>query len=397
MANEDKATRYHRLRRRASVLGTMTQALLLAVLLVSGASTTLRESAADVVGRSVVPLVIAYVVMLGVLLDLVHLPWAFYAGVTLERRYGLSTQTTTKWWIDHLKAGGVALAFSIVAALIVFSLVRWSPDRWWLYGAVAFTGILVLLAQLAPVVLLPLFYDLKPVSRDTLRQRLLVLAERAGARVIGVFEWRLSDRTRKANAALAGIGPTRRILLSDTLLADHSDDEIEVILAHELAHHVHHDIWSGIALEAVLIALGFYLADAALATYGASVGLRGKSDVAGLPLLLLAGGSVSLALLPLANAFARAHERRADRYALSLTRNPSAFITAMRRLAAQNLAEEHPTRLARVFSTHPPTSERIDAARHWQIKAQQSTLKNGDTESTSRRAYASRTTPFLFF
>jgi Zn-dependent protease with chaperone function len=370
MANEDKATRYHRLKRRASVLDTSTQTVTLLVLLVSGASVAMRDAGANLVGHSLVPHVTAYVVMLGVVLDLVHLPWAFYSGLTLERRYGLSTQTTAKWWADHVKAGGVALAFSVAAAWLVLGLVRWRPDRWWIYGAVVFTAILVLLAQLAPVVLLPLFYDLKPLSREALRDRLLVLAERAGARVLGVFEWRLSDRTKKANAALTGIGTTRRILLSDTLLADHSDDEIEVILAHELAHHVHHDIWTGIALEAVLIGLGFYLADGALARYGPSVGLTGKADVAGLPLLVLAGAAVSLALLPVANALSRAHERRADRYALALTKNPSAFITAMKRLAAQNLAEEHPTRLARVFSTHPPTAERIEAARGWQLKAE---------------------------
>jgi STE24 endopeptidase len=300
--------------------------------------------------------------------------------VTLERRYGLSMQTTAKWWADHVKAAGVALVFSIGAALLVMALVRWSPDRWWVYGAFAFTAILVVLAQVAPVVLLPLFYDLKPLAREGLRDRLLVLANRAGARVLGVFEWRLSDRTRKANAALTGIGTTRRILLSDTLLADHSDDEIEVILAHELAHHVHHDIWTGIGMEAVLIGMGFYVADGALARYGSTVGLTGKADVAGLPLLVLAGGAVSLALLPLANALSRAHERRADRYALTLTKNPTAFITAMKRLAAQNLAEDQPSPLARVFSTHPPTAERIDAARVWQI--QHAHLKRGTVEPT---------------
>ena len=380
MANEDKATRYHRLKRRAAVLGTATQALALVVLLVTGASVATREAATAVVGRSFVLLVIAYVVMLGILLDVVHLPWAFFSGVTLERRYGLSTQTTVRWWGDHVKSGAVALAFSIAAALLVLSLVRWSPDRWWIYGAIAFTAILVLLAQLAPVILLPLFYDLKPLTREALRDRLLVLAERSGAHVLGVFEWRLSDRTKKANAALAGIGSTRRILLSDTLLADHSDDEIEVILAHELAHHVHHDIWTGIAFEAVLIGLGFYLADGALEKYGASVGLAGKADVAGLPLLVLAGGAVSLALLPFANALSRAHERRADRYALTLTRNAPAFITAMKRLAVQNLAEERPSRLARAFSTHPSTAERIDAARTWQLKTQHPKPENAGTE-----------------
>jgi STE24 endopeptidase len=183
---------------------------------------------------------------------------------------------------------------------------------------------------------------------------------------MGVFEWRLSDKTKKANAALAGIGQTRRIIISDTLLAEHSDDEIEVILAHELAHHVHRDIWKGIALETVLIALGFYLADAVLTRFAMSFGLTGKGDIAALPLLLLAAGAVSLALMPLANAFSRAHERRADRYALEMTRNVPAFVSAMKRLGAQNLAEERPSRLVQIlFYTHPPISARIDAAHAW--------------------------------
>jgi STE24 endopeptidase len=256
------------------------------------------------------------------------------------------------------------MAFAAIAALIVLSLIRWDPERWWVWAAVVFTVILVLLAQLAPIVLMPLFYEIKPLTRDELRDRLLALANRAGTRIAGVFEWRLSDRTKKANAALAGIGGTRRILLSDTLLAEHSDDEIEVILAHELAHHVYRDIWSGIVVETVLIALGFYAADRVLDMFAMSVGLEGKGDVAGLPLLVLAAGAVSLALMPAANALSRAHERRADRYALKMTRNAPAFIAAMKRLAAQNLAEEEPSRLVQVlFHTHPPINARIAAAR----------------------------------
>jgi STE24 endopeptidase len=213
---------------------------------------------------------------------------------------------------------------------------------------------------------MPLFYEVKPLDRAALVDRLVALADRAGARVLGVFEWRLSDRTKRANAALAGLGRTRRILLSDTLLAEHSDDEIEVILAHELAHHVYRDIWSGIALEALLIVAGFYLADLALTAFADSFGLTGKADVAATPLLLLTAGALSLALMPLFNAFSRAHERRADRYALEMTRNVDAFVTAMKRLAAQNLAEDRPSRLVEVlFHTHPPTAARVEAARTW--------------------------------
>jgi STE24 endopeptidase len=365
-ANEDKATRYHRLQRRASILATATTALVLLLLLLSGASSAIRSIVTTATSSSLFFAVSGYVLVLGCVLELVSLPFAFYQGVTLERRYGLSTQTTGAWWIDHLKAAAISLVFGIIAALIVVSLIRWDPERWWVYAAVAFTATLVLLAQLAPVVLLPLFYQITPLTKDALRDRLLVLANKAGARVVGVFEWRLSDRTKKANAVLAGIGKTRRILLSDTLLEQHSDDEIEVILAHELAHHVYRDIWSAILVETILIALGCYVADLVLTAFAGSFGLEGKGDVAALPLLALAAGFVSLTLMPLGNALSRAHERRADRYALEMTRNAPAFITAMRRLAAQNLAEEEPSRLVQVlFHTHPPISQRIEAARRY--------------------------------
>jgi Zn-dependent protease with chaperone function len=370
VANEDKATRYHRLRRRASLAGTALGAVFLVVLLVTGASAALRTTATSVAGGSFFLTIAIYTALLVLLSEALQLPLSLYQELGLERRYGLSTQSMAKWWLDWLKGAAVTLVFATIASVIVFSLLRWSPDAWWWLGAIAFSVVLILLAQLAPIVLMPLFYEVKPLDRAALVDRLVALADRAGARVLGVFEWRLSDRTKKANAALAGIGRTRRILLSDTLLAEHSDDEIEVILAHELAHHVYRDIWSGLALEAFLILAGFYLADLALTAFAGSFGLTGKADVALTPLLLLTAGGVSLALLPLFNAFSRAHERRADRYALEMTRNVDAFITAMKRLAAQNLAEERPSRLVEIlFYTHPPTAARVEAARAWATKS----------------------------
>jgi STE24 endopeptidase len=278
----------------------------------------------------------------------------------------LSTETTGRWWRDRGKALLVGLPLAILAAVAVWLLVRWSPDFWWIFAAAGFACMLVLLARIAPVILFPLFYRCEPLQRPALGQRLGALAERAGTPVLGVFEWQVSDRTRKANAALAGIGGTKRILLSDTLLAGHSDDEVEVIVAHELAHHVYHDIWKAMALEAGLMLLGFYVADWALGAAAGHFGLTGKSDVAGLPLLVLTGGAVSIGLLPLTNAVSRAHERRADQYALNLTGNVDAFASAMKRLAAQNLAEERPSRWVElVFYSHPPIADRLDAARVW--------------------------------
>ena len=364
--NEDKATRYHRLRRRASLVGTGLAALLLTLLVTTGGSAALRDFAESVSGGSFLLTIVFYVVMLALASEALQLPIAYYQGVTLERRYGLSTQAPAGWWVDHVKAEGIGLLFGVPAALLIMGLLSWTPDEWWAIAAVCFVAVLILLARFAPVVLLPLFYEFKPLQRQELVTRLVALADRAGARVLGVFEWRLGDRTRKANAALTGIGRTRRILVSDTLLADHSDEEIEVILAHELAHHVHHDIWSGLAVQAGLIAAGFYLADRVIARLSGSFGLAGKGDVAVLPLLLLAAGAVSIALMPLFHALSRWHERRADRYALDLTGNATAFVSAMTRLGAQNLAEERPSRLVEIlFHSHPPMADRIAAAHSW--------------------------------
>jgi STE24 endopeptidase len=359
--NEDKSARYRRLQRRASVLAAGTASVVLMLLVVSGGSAALRDALGA--PRSWLTLM-SYVVILALGLELTQLPVAYYTGVTLERRYGLSTQPTGRWWVDQLKGGAIGLVLTVVAAAMVWGLMRWQPERWWLAAAVGAAALLLTLTLAAPVVLLPMFYELAPLQRAGLAERLEALAARAGTRVLGVFEWRLHDRTRKANAALAGIGRTRRILVSDTLLSAHSDAEIEVILAHEIGHHVHGDIWSSLALESALIAAGLYAADRALTWSAGSFALTGTGDIAALPVLLLAAGAVSVALRPVANGLSRAHEYRADRYALELTLDPPSFISAMKRLGAQNLAEERPSRLVEVlFYTHPPMTARIEAAR----------------------------------
>jgi STE24 endopeptidase len=255
------------------------------------------------------------------------------------------------------------MVLALAAAEIVYASMREWPRAWWLASSAAFACGIALLAGLAPIVLLPLFYRFRPLDRQDLQDRLKTLSERAGVRVLGVYEWGLGANTRRANAALVGSGRTRRVLVSDTLLAEYSDDEIEVVLAHELAHHVHGDIWKGVVFESVLILAGFYLASRLLSVLVGPLGLRGVADPAGLPLLLLAAGAVSLAMVPIAHAMSRRFERSADRYALHLTRNPSAFISAMRRLGAQNLAEDQPSKIVQwLFYSHPPIKERIAAA-----------------------------------
>jgi len=361
--NEDRSSRYQRLKRQAGIVSLVWSIVLLTGLLATGASVALR----DLAGHSPFAIVF-YIAFLLLLNEVVGLPLGFYSGFVLERRYGLSQERLRRWLLDQLKAFAVALVLSSIAASIVYACIRLSPDRWWLPAGIVSALLIVGLTNLAPVLLLPLFYRVKPLDKEGLRARLLALADRADARVLGAYEWGLSEKTRKANAALAGIGATRRILVSDTMLAEYSDEEIEVVLAHELAHHVHGDIWKGIAFESALILAGYYLAARALAALALVFGLAGVGDIAGLPLLLLAAGAVSLVTVPLAHAMSRAFERSADRFALTLTKNPAAFVSAMKRLAAQNLAEEQPSRLVQVlFYSHPPVRERIASAQAFKM------------------------------
>jgi STE24 endopeptidase len=368
---EDKATRYHRRRRRADFAGTVLVGLFLLLLSATGAAGLIRWALEWTTGwlpAPFGPLLAAGLFFAGLVatVNALELPFAWYQGYWLERRYGLTTQILAHWLADHVKAvtaSGVVMWSGLVA---VYAAILLWPDWWWLAAAGAFTVAMVLLARLAPVLLLPIFYRVRPLRRPELSERLLRIAERAGAPVLGVYEWAISGHTRKANAALAGVGRSRRILLSDTMLEAYSDDEIEVVLAHELAHHVHGDLWLGMALRTATLFAGAWLAALALAAAVPWLGLRGLADPAGAPLLLFVAGASSCLFLPVAHALSRAQERRADHFALKLTRNPEAFVTAMRRLAQQNLAEERPSALARwLFYSHPPLGERIAAAQAW--------------------------------
>lgn len=367
--NEDRSARYHKLGRRSEIASLAWGAGLLFVVIATPASWRLRSTAEALAGpvpawfRSTA-IVLAYVALLDIADQLGALPIALYRSFILEHRYGLSTERLRHWVLDRVKAAavGVPLAFA-ASACVYLAIWRW-PDWWWAVVTAGYAVVVVVMTGLAPVVLLPIFFKFRPLDRPELRDRLIALSRRAGVAVSDVCDWRVSDRTKKANAALTGLGRTRRILLSDTLLARYSDDEVEGILAHELGHMVHHDIWRGMALHTIVTALGLLAASRALAVLASPLGWTDVGDVSGLPVLLLTMGAVSLALRPLVNGSSRRMERAADRFSIALTGNPAAFATAIERLGMQNLTEERPSRLAQwFFYSHPPVPERVAAAR----------------------------------
>ena len=307
------------------------------------------------------PLTLAlYLLIAGALYTLATAPLAYYSGYLLPHRYGLSVQSLGAWLADQAKAAGIGLALGLLILEVLYWLLGTVPDWWWLIAAGVMLFFTVGLATLAPVVLLPLFYQLTPLGDTELTRRLMALAERAGTRVRGVYQMNESSKSTTANAMLMGLGRTRRIVLTDTLITRYSPAEIEVVLAHELAHHVHRDMPKGMAVSSVVTLAGFWVADRLLQAAIGPLGLTSKADLAGLPVVLFGLALVAFALGPVTNAFSRLWEGAADWYALEMTRDPASFASMMLKLADQNLAELAPSRLVELFFyDHPPIAKRL--------------------------------------
>lgn len=363
--NEDKSVRYHRLHGRARIAAPLVTGLSLAVIYGSGVSHGLARLVVGAVGPATAPPAQAlHAFLVAALLAILSLPLARYAGLSLERRYGLSRETAASWFRAYARSSGVAaLGVAGFAILSYQMLPRW-PHTWWLWSGVAAAVTMAAFAMVAPLVLVRFVLRARLLERPALTDRLTALARRAALPVVGVYEWALGERSSRANAALVGIGAWRRVILSDTLLAACTDDEVEVILAHELGHVRHRDILRGMVLEAGVLTAGLGLAALVLGLGWRALGLTGPGDLAGLPLLLLCAGVVTALARPGLNAVSRRNERRADEFAFTLTGRPEAFISAMRKIGAANLADPDPSPMhVLLFHTHPTLDARIAAAR----------------------------------
>jgi STE24 endopeptidase len=359
MEDAPQVKRYHRTQRILSVASLLLDVAVLLILLFAGWSVSLRALAT---GWSVHPALalLIYLVFFGVITKAVGLPLDFARGFWLEHRYALSNLTVAGWLKDQLKGlmvGGVLAALSLEC--LYWTMRRW-PGHWWLVSGALFVVFFVVLAHLAPLLIFPLFFKFKPLENPSLVERLLALSRRAGTEVKGVFEWKLSEKSKKANAALVGLANTRRIILADTLLEKLNDEEVEVVLAHELGHHVHRHILHSLAVQSAATFLGFYVIQVALLRLSGFFGFAGLADFANLPLLALVGTALSLVLLPALNAHSRFMERQADAYALRAIPGKSAFISGMEKLTELNLAERHPPAwIEFLFHSHPSTEKRI--------------------------------------
>ena len=366
--NEAKAARYHRRVRRGRALAVSARAGVLLAAVGSGfppndLATALAVAFPALPAAAGVPLAAALAALaLACAAETAALPFMMRVEFALERRYRLSSEPLAAWLRRHFQTTGWRALGWAVSAGAVYTMIGLSPAGWWMAAPGAFLVVTVTHAALAPLLLTSGSRHAAPLRRPALRTRIEALARRAGTPVIDIREWRSGQGSGAANAAVVGIGPSRRILVSKALLDDYSDDEIEVVIAHELGHHVHRDLWQAIGCHAVLWLAAFWLADVAMTR--SVPGLPAVGDPAGLPLLALVVGAVFVVSAPLGRLLSRWHEGRADRFAIAVTGKHEAFVSGLRRLGAQHLAEEQPSRLVEwLFYSHPPVEARMAAAR----------------------------------
>jgi STE24 endopeptidase len=359
---QKKAKEYARIRRRLMLVDLALGGVYALVWLLSGASAWLRDLILGLTENQLL-VVALYAVVFGGIYALLDAPLSYYRGFVLPHRYGLSTQTFRAWLWDQVKGAAIGGTLGLILIEVMYALLRISPDWWWLWTALVMLLFTVVLSNLAPVLIFPLFYKFTPLDDEDLVERLTRLAERAGARVRGVYRFDMSSKTVEANAAVVGLGNTRRIILGDTLLDNFTADEIETVLAHELGHHVHGDMGRGILVQSALTLGGLWLANLALRWGVTTFGFESVADVAAMPWLALVLGAFGMITTPLSNAYSRWRERLADRYALETTQDPQAFATAMTRLADQNLSDADPERWVEVLlHSHPAISRRVAMA-----------------------------------
>jgi len=305
-------------------------------------------------------------------------PLDYYHGFTLLHRYALSAQALIDWLRDKAKALALLLLLGLCLIIAIYGLMEYLPTLWWLVSALIMMLLSLFLTWITPTLLLPLFFKLKPLEEGELKERLLNLTKRAGVNVRNILTMNLSSKSTTANAMLCGWGKSRCIIFSDTLLREYSPDEIELTLAHELGHHLHHDITRLMAVQAITFLLAFYLAHLALKTGVVLFSFQGISDLAALPWLILVLAVLTLLAQPLRNWYNRRIELAADKSALELSNNPQAFISLMAKLTDQNLSEAEPCRWAKfLFYDHPPYNERVVLARDYPVIAGQDELSEG--------------------
>jgi STE24 endopeptidase len=355
--------KYNKIKLRLSIVDVVLNLIIIAVLAFSGISQVVVGFITGFVTNDYIAFLF-FITIIGILYSILNFPFDFYGSYIIEHRFSLSNQTVAAWLIEKIKGAAVGIVIGVPVAVVFYVFLKLTGWFWWLWFSVFIFFISVFLARVAPVIIFPLFYKFKNLESDEIRRRITRLLDDQGIPIKGIYSFNLSKDTKKANAGFTGIGRSKRIILSDTLIGQFTPDEIAVVFAHEMGHYKKRHIVKSIALGAFSIFLSFYLCGELYRLTLGYLGFAHVYDIAAIPVLFFYLTLFSLVTMPLSNALSRKYEREADRYALEVTRDREAFISSMEKLADMNLADRDPNPVTEfMLYSHPSIKKRIAFAR----------------------------------
>ena len=360
---EDRAREYESIHNRLFLIRILLTVLIVGVYFFSGASVYLAEGLRSRFG-SFWPMINGLYTLITVFgFAALMFPLSLYSEFVLERRYGMSNQEFEGWFVDYLKSLVIELVVAMVFFEVIYAFLRYAPGLWWIWATFFYVLFIVVLAAIAPVVIMPLFHKFEPIDNPSLTDAVKSFVEKAGLKVVGVFRWGLEEKTNAVNAALTGLGKTRRIILGDTILKDYTQDEIVAVLAHEVGHYKNRDMTRLIVAGSLLAAAGFYLLHFFLQALVGTFGFTGPDDIGSFPIFIFCLLVFSLVTMPISNAYSRRREYEADAYAVRTIRSAGPLVSALEKLAARNLADKNPAPwIEFLLHGHPSIARRIRRA-----------------------------------
>lgn len=369
-----EAKKYQRIKNRLFIINLFFSLLILLIIIVSGISLWLKTG----LGRWTSNLTLLkglYITALSLAFYILGFPLEFYEGYLLEHRFKLSNQGVVSYLKDNFKKSIISLVIALVATQFLYFFLEKFAQIWWILASLGWFSLSVILARITPAVFIPLFYKYLPLKAPELKSKIMALFSEANTKLKDVYMIDFSSKTKKLNAAVAGFGNSRRVILTDNLLDELSQDEILSIVAHELGHYKNKDTIKIILFGAVISSVLFFISNVVLRRSFSFFGYSGIADIAGFPLFALIMLILGLFVLPIQNGFSRYLETKADFFSLSQTRAYDAFISMMEKLELKNLADANPGRFVEIMLyTHPPIAKRIGLAE--KLKEEYNALSN---------------------
>ena len=342
-----------------STVQTIVSSIVFLLIILSGILPWLTEA---LTGINYVMAGLIFLAVPGLLAAIVSLPFDYYHSFVIEERYGFNTKTLKIWITDLIKALVLSLILGAILLSSVLLMIRYTGEIWWIWACAVFLGFQLLMTVLYPTVIAPIFNKFTPLEDPDLVKKIEVLAESEGLGISGIYQMDATKRSRHTNAYFSGLGKTKRIVLYDSLIQSHDEEELLSVLAHEIGHLKKNHIKKQFVITCLISILLFYLAskmitwDVIFHSFGFSL----MPAYAGLFLVGVLWEPVGFFLSPIAMATSRKFEREADLYAFQILKTAEPFIRALKKMAKDNLSNLRPNRLYVWFNySHPPLLERI--------------------------------------